>query len=448
MSDFSGAIGPVLSALRTLPLWILIGLAFAGYAVLFAPAFGGINPEPFRQQWGVWVWIGAITFSILALARVLEAGVSLYWSHKRTLAARRILRFVPLQRQCWWHLAKQRDDSFVSQLALDIQISNTSDQPVQIVKTRLIRPKAKLIHADASLPMRGSPYYSDDHPVPPRGTVAASVHIMVRGSLAAQGRPLRITIGITDQYGEEYKIKNVYITTHDLPIKQRSLLERLRHFQAFKWNRSKPQTPSPIMPWAFSPGHEYLEVCQSILSEEKRSYAANGRIRGGLGTFNVTLQSEPNYGVMVVGQIPQLLWDRDGARPVSSPNLDRLVKTHETLSSQDRDNLERYLLSQLSKESPFAEVAYFVFLALHRVRRTMDALQTARTFLAGDKVYGYSNLLGILSAVISHEHFDIDPKLYQGILDALPNNEHDFRLKEKINLAKLQYLDRQRLKTL
>jgi hypothetical protein len=386
-----------------------------------------------------------MTFSILALARVLDVGVSLYWNHKRTAAARRVLRFVPLHRQCWWHLAKQRDDSFVSQIGLDIQVSNTSDQPVQIVKARLVRPKAKLIQVDAMLPMLGSPYHSHDHPVPARGTVPASVHIMVRGSVAAQGRSIRVTIGITDQYGEEYKIKNVPITSHDPSIKRRPLLERLRHSQAFKWNRAKTQAPPPIMPWAFCPGHEYLEMCQSILNEEKRSYAANGRIRGGLGSFNVGLQSEPNYGVTVVGQIPQILWDRDGARPVSSPNLDRLIKTHEALSLQERANLESYLLSQLSKESPFVEVAYLVFLALHRVGRTIDALQTARTFLTGDKVHAYSNLLGILSAAISHEHFDIDPKLYQTILDALPNSEYDFRLKEKINVAKLQYLDRCRL---
>ena len=64
MSDLStAAVGSFLSTLRTLPVWMLGGLALAGYAVLFAPAFGGIDPADFRIQWGVWVWIEALTFS-------------------------------------------------------------------------------------------------------------------------------------------------------------------------------------------------------------------------------------------------------------------------------------------------------------------------------------------------------------------------------------------------
>lgn len=185
-------------------------------------------------------------------------------------------------------------------------------------------------------------------------------------------------------------------------------------------------------------------MCESVLNEEKRSYAACGRIRGGLGSLNVGLQSEPNYGWTTLGQIPPLLWEKGKGTPVSSTNLERLWRIREHLDERDRANLQRYLLSQLHKGSPFADVAYFVFLALHRMSRTVDALKTARTFLAGDKVFGYSNLLGTLSAIISHEHSEIPPELYPLILDALAgDDEHDFRLREKINLARLECLDRE-----
>jgi hypothetical protein len=444
MSDPSGAVAPFLSALRTLPLWILIGLALAGYAVIFAPAFGGIDAEPFRQKWGTWAWVEAMTFSLLALARVCAGIAAHYRSYREARAARRILRFVPLDRQCWWHLAKQQDDSFVSQIRLDIQATNTSDRPVQLVKVRLARPRAELIQADVLLPMEGSPYHSHDHPVPPHGTIPAGVHIMVRGSLATQGESLRVVIVISDQYGEEYKIKNVHLDTHDPLPQRRPFTKRLRDFQPFNWVRADSNPPSAPLPWMFRPGFEYLDICKSVLDEERRSYAANGRLRGGLGSFNVGLQSEPNYSWTTAGQIPQLLWDQDKATIVSSPNLQRLIETHHQLPQEDRDNLESYLLSQLQKDSPFCEVSYFLFLALHRMGRTIDALLTARTFLRGDKIFAYSNLLAILSAVVSREHFDIDPELYPKILDALPNDEHDFKLREKINLAKLEYLDRQR----
>ena len=75
--------------------------------------------------------------------------------------------------------------------------------------------------------------------------------------------------------------------------------------------------------------------------------------------------------------------------------------------------------------------------------RTIDALTTARTCLSGDKVHGYSNILGTLSALVSHEYFKINAGLYQSISNALSGDcENDFRIREKINLALLQQLDR------
>ena len=41
-----------------------------------------------------------------------------------------------------------------------------------------------------------------------------------------------------------------------------------------------------------------------ILNEEKRSYKANGRSRGGLGSLNVGLQSEPDGGWTEEGRYP------------------------------------------------------------------------------------------------------------------------------------------------
>src|SRR5207247_5629117 len=123
----------------------------------------------------------------------------------------------PLHEQCWWHLAKQPDRSYVSQIRLDIQAANLTDRPVRIVKVRLIRPKTKgeVLCAEASLRLAGSPYHSSRHPVPPHDTVTAAVHLMVRGTLARQGRSITITLGVTDQFGDEYPLKGILIRTHD-----------------------------------------------------------------------------------------------------------------------------------------------------------------------------------------------------------------------------------------
>jgi hypothetical protein len=179
-----------------------------------------------------------------------------------------------------------------------------------------------------------------------------------------------------------------------------------------------------------------------VLNEEKRNYVACGRERGGLGSLNVGLQSEPHFGWTTAGTLPALLWDKANAEPVGSPNVTRLVNIHAALGNGDKREMEGYLLSHLHGASPYADIGYFMFLVLHRVGRTIDALRAARSHLAGDKNYGYSNLLGTLSALVSREHFMIDPALCQQILDALAGDtEPNFRLNEKINLARLQHLD-------
>jgi hypothetical protein len=389
-----------------------------------------------------------VTFSILTLAQGLDVAVAGYRARRATAEARRALRLVPRHRQCWWHLAKQQDDSYVSQITLDIEAANLTDHPVRIVKARLIRPKAKgeLLHSEVLLPAAGSPYHSHNHAVPPHGTVTASLHMMVRGTLASQGKPLHVTLGITDQFGDEYRLKRVKIPTHDPVLPKAPWKVRVascsKALLPFRKAIADSEALQPLPPeWQHDGKFEEPDL---ILNEEKRNYAACGRNRGGLGSLNVGLQSEPNYGWTTVGKVPSLLWEKAHAKPVESPNATRLLRLHGGLDDAGKAELERYLLSHLHKQSPYADVAYFIFLVLHRMGRTVDALQASRARLAGDKVYGYSNLLGTLSALVSREHFDIDPGLYPRILDVLAGDaEHNFRLTEKINLARLQHLDKE-----
>ncbi len=444
----AAAVGSFLTALRTLPVWLLGGLALAGYVVLFAPAFGNVDAAGFRTAWGIWAWVWALVFSTLALARSIDAAVSRYLLHRKTIEAHRVLRLVQSDHQSWWHLAKQQDDSFVSQISLDIEAINLTDRPVRIIKARLIRPRVKgeaLIQAMVTLPMKGSPYHDDKHPVPPHDTVTASLHVMVRGRLAPQGTPLRVTLGITDQFGYEHRLKGIVIRTHDLNPPKLPWKARLASvFGNLRAMRRRPKAESdrtlpPPPDWQHQGKFEEADL---ILHEERRNYAACGRIRGGLGSLNVGLQSEPNLGWTTVGSVPALLWDKDHAKTIGSSNTARLLKLYVALDAPGRADLERYLLSHLHKGSPFSDIAYFIFLALHRMGRTVDAIQAARASLAGDKVFGYSNLLGMLSAIVSHEHFTIEPAFYPRILEALAGDtEHNFRLPEKINLARLQHLD-------
>ena len=300
------------------------------------------------------------------------------------------------------------------------------------------------------LPAEGSPYHSPDHVVPPHQSLPASINLMMRGALGTQGKPLRITVGIFDQFGEEYLLRRLLVRSNDRTPLPPSMADRARTARGY-WRAllerlglvPPPSPPTiPPMPWTFNPGGKYLVACDAILREERRSYGARGRTIGKFGSLNVGIQSEPNFGYATNDEVPQLLWDMAKGKQLSSPNLGRLLSLRQSLGPADGANLESYLLSNLRKDSEFADVAYFVFLALHRMGRTVDALQTARTCLSGDRVFGYSNILAVLSALVSHEHFDIEEDVYDGIESVLSGDgESDFRLSEKINLARLHRLD-------
>ena len=452
MPDIATAVPSFLSALRALPLWIILGLALGGYAVLFAPPFAGIDVVAFRHTWGVWVWVEALLFTALSVVGIVAKAIdiaaraiSAHGGRKREQAARRILRLIPLERRSW-HLAKQQDDSFISQIDFECQVTNTTDRPVELVKAQLTRPRSRQLDA-LLFPVGGVAF---DSLIRPRGTVRLSIHILAQGALATQGRPIRVSVSVTDQFGEEYHLKNLTIGTYDTLAAIPRLSTKLRAWgnalaKASRIQGKPSELAPPAMPWTFEAGPSYLITCDSILSEEQRAYAARGRTRGQLGSLNAGLQSEPDFGATAVGKVPELLWPEARATPLASQNLARLLALRDSLVPQEKDNLERYLLCQLSARSPFSNVAYFVFLALHRMQRTADALTTARTCLAGDKVFGYSNLLGTLSALVSHEHFAIDDDLYTKLADAIrDDSEHDFRLKDKINLARLLHFDRSR----
>jgi hypothetical protein len=303
------------------------------------------------------------------------------------------------------------------------------------------------LHGEVTLPEAGSPYHSARHAVPPHDTVTASLHIMVRGAIARQGHPLRATIGITDQFGEEYRLKGIVIPTHDAPLPKQPFAARITAaLKALPGFRSAIESsPEALQTQPTEWQHQgRFDQADFVLNEEKRSYAACGRTRGGLGSLNVGLQSEPDFGATSVGSVPTLLWERERAKakPIESPNLARLLTIHSALGEADRAGLESYLLSLLRKGSQYADVSYLIFLALHRMGRSIDALRTARLYLAGNRDYAYSNLLGTLSAIVSREHFLIGPDLYAQINEALAGDtEHNFRLNEKINLARLEKLD-------
>src|SRR3989338_5956745 len=146
-----------------------------------------------------------------------------------------------------------------------------------------------------------------------------------------------------------------------------------------------------------------------ILDEEVRSYTARGRRMGALGSMNIGLQSVPNNGWTSEGQIPQILFDKSDPNVISSPNATTLLKFFSTLDNDEKGRFKTYFISNLRKDSLYASIGYFIFFVLYRIGETVGGLKNARRALSGDSNHGYSNLLGMLSMIVSREYLEINP---------------------------------------
>ncbi|WP_322093944.1 hypothetical protein [Paraburkholderia bannensis] len=437
MADHVEAVAKIVETLRSIPFWLFAGLALAAGGLLYLPSFEAV-PGPllgaFRDHWGAWIYAGMVVTGVLAVTRLVADMILTFWRRR----AARVLYLRPQIEQSWWHLAKQRDGSWTSQLSVRLDVSNRSDSPVRLLDARLTWPlcRGALLSADIALPNAGR-MYSRMHAVRPREVSDASIHILVSGRLAREGRPLRATILVTDQSGATYRLNGIRLRSTNKAV---SLRERIvRAWQTARQRRSEQVAP---LPTAWEHNGRFADV-DAVLAEEHRQYAANGRNRGGLGSLNITLQNEPNSGVFREGEVPALLWSVDQQPPaVGSANIARLLRLHLSADAEGRDALEAYLLSHLHRRSPHADVAYFIFLGLHRFGRTTDAVAAAQRHLAGDQVFGYSNLLATLAALVSREHFEMDASLYDELGRLLASDaEHNFRLLEKMNLARLENTD-------
>src|SRR5687767_14986870 len=96
-----GIVGTILSGLRELPIWLLSGLAIAAYVVLFIPMVGTLDLSEVRRTWGVWIWMAALTLTVLTVTRAIDAIAAKYIVHRKEVQARRALRLVPRLRQRW-----------------------------------------------------------------------------------------------------------------------------------------------------------------------------------------------------------------------------------------------------------------------------------------------------------------------------------------------------------
>jgi hypothetical protein len=206
-SIFPPGFSQFLATLRTLPLWILAGVTLASLGVLYAPEFGGVSLGEFRGAIGPYIWAGCIAFGILAITKAVDLGVSGFFAHRDRRESERAVYFVPVDGQGWWGVTRQPDGSYVAQIRAALVASNLMQGALGIVNARLIRPRAGGEVIQTIALVRSPRGYSSRNVIGGRNMGDVSVMILLRGTWQRAGRMVRATIGITDQYGSEHRVK-------------------------------------------------------------------------------------------------------------------------------------------------------------------------------------------------------------------------------------------------
>jgi hypothetical protein len=445
----------LLTALRETPGWLLAGLAGGLWALLYAMNGGYVQPGPFGEVYRLTILTAASITSALFVARLLQ--VAWEWTVRRhsTGRARRLLAFGESLEFGSWNVAKQGDGRQLTHFMMTVVLHNRSPNPLRLSGFALHSPKfARRRVLNLHLQPVGnqrSASGGDQRGIPPYETAGVRVVGMVDAVLAPPGGDLTLRFVVWDQFGTRYRTQKFKIASPPEKRPMPSLTRRLA-FQLRRLAGLDPLPPEPERPIAqVTPlpsqweRDDNLKIVFQVLQEEQRSYASNGRQRGGLGSLNVSVQSGPDGAGTIQGKLPKLLWDPLSASDVASTNLDRLLRVHSGLDDNGRRRMEQALLDHLHQMSPYANVAYLIYLTLFRLNRGNDALVAARANLKGDGHFGYSNVLSVISAIVSHEHHKLSADLLNQIREAIDGEtEHDFDLRKKITTALVERLDEPR----
>jgi hypothetical protein len=187
---------------------VLCGLTLSGIVILSILHFVDNSFELFRNEWQNCIFFGTILSFCLLFSLLCIDAFLLY-------RKRKILNITLHENESWWCLAKQKDGSFATQLSIKVNLGNISDSPISILKVRLIKPKilGRVFHSVVFLPKEGCASYSNDHKIPSRATVKASIEIMVEGIFVTEKKKLKVVLGITDEFGTEHRLKGIINST-------------------------------------------------------------------------------------------------------------------------------------------------------------------------------------------------------------------------------------------
>lgn len=152
-----------------------------------------------------------IIIGVLTIFGIILAGLW-KWSPriKSLFASRKAIIFVGDEAgyRNFWHMGTQGGKPIL-QVDCSFMASNITDKPIALAKASLRGIQAEQDFAAISVKDVNS-QYSGQYDIPPgRRTTVSICFIMIPSKMPEKGKSIKLHVGIVDQFGKQYWVKNV-----------------------------------------------------------------------------------------------------------------------------------------------------------------------------------------------------------------------------------------------
>lgn len=326
---------------------------------------------------------------------------------------RETVRVLPQVGSCWWGEGKVGDRPAM-QVVGGWHVTNITGNPVRLLAARISRPRTEgyLLARHPEENVYGS------YPILPGQTTEVSSDFWVIPPVRKVGEDFKATVILTDQYGNEHKIKNV----------------------AFKGPRPKEtEKKGPPIEAAHSILDPLEKQVVSVLKAEGNRYKACGRRVGGLGSIQTKIRDRIYIGLGTEWREAgspknQSIQLDEGEVLISSDTAEALLNLHAALSGDaEKQAFYDALLKRLDKRTEYAPVGYLMLFVLLQLDMLKAALDKAKSDLRGDGAYGFSDFLRFLDGLLRFRHTSFSSEMLDDVERFLEGiDEHTFKIQERV----------------
>jgi hypothetical protein len=204
----TGTLASVAAALKDWPLSLFAAVALTLSVFLAVPEFRELVSLPVAHG----ILFGTVAAWIFAGCRAVTPVIRAFHAYRAASEARVHYVITPIEHQCFWNMAKQSDNSIVTQVSGHFLVKNRTDERLYLTTARLVRPKIRGKELPGLLTMRaldsnmhGTAHVSG-HFIPPKATLPISITILIRGTPRQKSGMMRVMIEFTDANAHKERV--------------------------------------------------------------------------------------------------------------------------------------------------------------------------------------------------------------------------------------------------